>query len=138
MTDDFNNNQEDSRFRKLHDTLKDYHEKDVADLKKRLIELEYEFRIVRDELAIIRKALDNESAITKNLSDNLIRFEVSVNKINELSQNYYNMLTELQDIKINRSVDELVLKGVKFVAAGIVVIVLGIIFALIFTGTPKL
>jgi len=118
--------------------LKEHHDKDVEEIKTRLTRLEFEFESVAKEIKAIRNDITDEAVVTKNLSDSLIRFEVSVNKINELSHNYYNLLTELQDMKITRSVDSMILKAVKFVAGGIVMIIIGIVFALIFTGTPKL
>ena len=115
-----------------------YDFKEIDAIKSRLTNLEYELRSIKSEIESIRISIGEETAITKHLSDSLIRFEVSVNKINELSQNYYSLLTEMQDIKINRTVDAMILKAVKFVSGGAVLIILGVIFAFIFTGTPSL
>lgn len=115
-----------------------YNSKDIDAIKTKLTDLEYSLKSVKSEIETLRKNLGEETAVTKHLSDSLIRFEVSVNKINELSQNYYSLLTEMQDIKINRSVDAMVLKAVKFVSGGVVLIILGVIVAFIFTGTPSL
>lgn len=115
-----------------------YDFKEIDSIKTRLTNLEYELKSIKSEIEDIRVVIGKETAVTKHLSDSLIRFEVSVNKINELSQNYYSLLTEMQDIKINRSVDAMVLKAVKFVSGGAVLIILGIIVAFIFTGTPSL
>ena len=115
-----------------------YDSKDFDSIKTRLTTLEYELKSIKSEIDAIRTIIGEETAVTKHLSDSLIRFEVSVNKINELSQNYYNLLTEMQDMKINRTVDAMILKAVKFVSGGAVLIILGVVFAFIFTGKPSL